>query len=282
MHPRPLSLSLSLSLARSLTDKGEPTPYGWPNVNSHFGVIDYAGFAKDNYAYYQAMWLGDPRGNGSGPAMVHLLPHWNWGVDAHGAYNTSFPGKVWAYGNTDEIELFINGVTAGRKPLEIVNRSVNHRPVITQHVEWTADYTAGNISAVGYRGGVAVASTQIQTAGAPAAIRLSVDFGAEIEANGQDVALIRAAVVDESGVLVPTASNSLLFFAVSSGGNSARVVGVGNGDPSCQEPDRGSTRTSFNGLARAVVQAALGTPGKVVITASSTGLTSGTVAISVV
>ena len=23
--------------------KGEPTPYGWPNVNSHFGILDICG-----------------------------------------------------------------------------------------------------------------------------------------------------------------------------------------------------------------------------------------------
>ena len=26
--------------------KGEPTPYGWPDVNSHFGILDIAGFEK--------------------------------------------------------------------------------------------------------------------------------------------------------------------------------------------------------------------------------------------
>ena len=27
--------------------KGEPTPYAWPDINSHFGIIDIAGFWKD-------------------------------------------------------------------------------------------------------------------------------------------------------------------------------------------------------------------------------------------
>ncbi|HLK15165.1 MAG TPA: glycoside hydrolase family 2 TIM barrel-domain containing protein, partial [Fimbriimonadaceae bacterium] len=38
--------------------KGEPTPYGWPCVNSHFGILDMAGFPKDLFYYYKAWWGG--------------------------------------------------------------------------------------------------------------------------------------------------------------------------------------------------------------------------------
>ena len=27
--------------------RGEPTPYGWPCINSHFGILDTCGFPKD-------------------------------------------------------------------------------------------------------------------------------------------------------------------------------------------------------------------------------------------
>ena len=39
------------------TARGEPTPYAWPNVNSHFGIIDIAGFPKDTFWYYQTQWV---------------------------------------------------------------------------------------------------------------------------------------------------------------------------------------------------------------------------------
>ncbi len=32
--------------------KGEPTPFDWPDINSHFGVLDLAGFEKDTAGYY--------------------------------------------------------------------------------------------------------------------------------------------------------------------------------------------------------------------------------------
>jgi hypothetical protein len=39
--------------------RGEPTPYAWPDVNSHFGIIDMAGFEKDRFYWYQA-WYTTP------------------------------------------------------------------------------------------------------------------------------------------------------------------------------------------------------------------------------
>ena len=50
--------------------KGEPTPYDWPSINSHFGIMDICGFPKDNYYYYLSWWKPQP--------VVHLMPHSNW------------------------------------------------------------------------------------------------------------------------------------------------------------------------------------------------------------
>jgi beta-galactosidase len=49
--------------------KGEPTPYAWPCIDSHFGIMDICGFPKDSYYYYKAWWGDTP--------VVHVLPHWN-------------------------------------------------------------------------------------------------------------------------------------------------------------------------------------------------------------
>ncbi|KAH8043592.1 arogenate dehydratase [Aureococcus anophagefferens] len=53
--------------------KGEPTPYSWPNINSHFGILDIAGFEKDRFYYYQSIFKPEP--------VAHLFPHWNWAVE---------------------------------------------------------------------------------------------------------------------------------------------------------------------------------------------------------
>src|SRR5439155_2840070 len=81
--------------------KGEPTPYGWPCINSHFGIMDICGFPKDNYYYYQSVWGDRP--------MVHILPHWNW------AGKECQPISLWFYSNADRVELFLNGKSLGAK-----------------------------------------------------------------------------------------------------------------------------------------------------------------------
>ena len=101
--------------------------------------------------------------------------------------------------------------------------------------------------------------------------------------DGQDVALIRCAVIDVAGRVVPGASNSVTF-AVSGPG---AVYGVGNGDPANLVPDKVGqkdlpyggvwTIPTFMGLVRAIVQTESSQPGKVVITATSPGLKAGVV-----
>jgi beta-galactosidase len=187
--------------------RGEPTPYGWPCINSHFGVMDTCGFAKDNFYYYQAWWGSKP--------MVHLLPHWNW------------PGKegqdidVHCYSNGEEVELFLNGASLGKKSMPR-----------NSHLEWKVKYAPGTLLAKSYRGAQVVAEAKVETAGAPAKVKL-MPTAPNVSANGEDVGIITFAVTDAEGRIVPVAGN-LVNFELSGPG---RILGVGNGDPSCHEAD---------------------------------------------
>ena len=81
--------------------RGEPSPNGWPNVSSQYGILDTCGFPKDSFYYYQSWWTKKP--------VLHLFPHWNW---------PGYEGRkiaVWAYSNLDAVELFHNGRSLGRK-----------------------------------------------------------------------------------------------------------------------------------------------------------------------
>ena len=80
--------------------RGEPTPYGWPSINSQFGIVDMCGFPKDNFFYYKAWWGKDP--------VVHVFPHWNW------AGREGEEIALWVYSNLEEVELFVNGQSAGK------------------------------------------------------------------------------------------------------------------------------------------------------------------------
>jgi beta-galactosidase len=55
---------------------------------------------------------------------------------------------------------------------------------------------------------------------------------------------------------------------------------VGNGDPSCHEPDKASERSAFNGLCMAIVQSKRGEAGTIAVTVTSEGLEAATVAVT--
>jgi beta-galactosidase len=139
-------------------------------------------------------------------------------------------------------------------------------------------YEPGNVTVVGYSAtGQIIAVDTVETTGPPAALVLSVDYGADdLVADGQDAALIRVSVVDANGRVVPTASNFITFSSDVSFGN---VIGVGNGDPSCIEPDKAVTRSAFNGLARAILQTTT-IPGSIAVSASSPGLVGDTIYVT--
>jgi beta-galactosidase len=221
--------------------RGEPTPYHWPCINSHFGILDTCGFPKDNYYYYQAWW--------SDKVVLHILPHWNWpGREGQ-------PISVWVHSNCDEVELFLNGQSQGRQAMER-----------NGHLEWQVNYAPGVLSAKGYTDGAEVIVAQRSTTQAPHGVRLLPDRS-PILANGEDVAVVTVSIVDADGLVVPTANN-LVTFNLS---NNARILGVGNGDPSSHEPDNAPQRSAFNGLCQVILQAGRD-GGEIVLTAESAGL----------
>lgn len=205
--------------------RGEPTPYGWPSINSQFGIVDMCGYPKDTYYYYKAWWGKEP--------SLHLFPHWNF----EGEEGRTI--SVWAYTNLDEVELFVNGKSAGSQKVPSLG-----------HVEWKVQYAPGAIEARGSKDGKVVLVEKRETTGPTTQIRLTADKTA-IDADGEDVAVIKVEVLDKDGRLVPTAMNRIAFNISGEG----RLLGVGNGDPNCQESDKEPRRSVFNGLAQVIVQA---------------------------
>jgi beta-galactosidase len=225
--------------------RGEPTPFNqWPSVSSYFGVMDSCGFPKDNYHYYRAWWRPEP--------ALHLFPHWNWeGRD--GA-----PIEVWCHSNLDRVELFLNGRSQGARD---VPRN--------RHVAWNVPYAPGALTARGFKDGRVAMTVERVTTGPPAGVVLTPDR-TRLAADGEDVCVVTASVVDALGRTVPTA-NDALTFAVS---GEAALIGDGNGDPVSHEADKAPRRRAFNGLACAILQS---TPraGPVLLTASGAGLRPG-------
>jgi beta-galactosidase len=228
--------------------RGEPITYGWPCISSAFGILDTCGFPKDNFFYYQAWWGDQP--------VLHLFPHWNWPERAGQEID------VWCHSNLDRVELFLNGQSLGAQAV----------PRLT-HLQWKVKYVPGVLEARGFRDGRHVLTAKQETAGEPAVIQLLPDRP-EISADGEDVSMIEVRVVDGQGRLAPRADD-MIAFEVSGAG---RLIGVGNGNPSSHESDKGQRRRAFNGLCLAIVQAGR-EKGEVSVRATAAGLESATLVV---
>ena len=224
--------------------KGEPRPLDWPQINSNYGFMDICGFPKDSYYYYKAWWTDEP--------VLHLFPHWNWS----GKEGQEIP--VWVHTNCEEVELFLNGVSLGKQ------KTVRYR-----HLEWRVKYQPGRLVAKGIYKGKTIEEKR-ETTGPAEAIKLLADRK-HVNADGSDLAIVTVQVLDKEGRLVPVANNRLSFTVSGPG----KIIGVGNGDPSCHEPDKASARSAFNGLAQVIVQTSEQS-GEILLTASSPGLKSNT------
>jgi beta-galactosidase len=235
--------------------RGEPSPYEWPCISSHFGILDTCGFPKDTFHYYRTWWGNDP--------SLYLFPHWNWS----GSEGEDI--DVWCYSNLERVELLLN------------DRSLGVQAVVSNsHLRWAVPYAPGVLVARGYRGDRLVATVQRETAGAAAGIeasefRLSPLMGDfNIAADGEDIAIIEVRIVDADRRLVPTADHQVSFRVTGPG----RLIGVGNGDPSSHESDKGNTRKAFNGLCLALVQSTK-EPGTIILELTAPGLEATTVEI---
>ena len=210
--------------------RGEPTPFQWPNISSHFGIMDACGFPKNIYYYYQSWWTDKD--------VLHISPHWNW------------PGKegqpidVWVNSNADNVELFLNGTSLGKKDMPR-----------NGHLNWMVNYAPGTLEAIAYKKGKKL-QTKVETTGKPAEVVIS-PYKTTMQADGKDATVINISVIDRQGREVPDANNLIRFSAQ----GDAKIIGVGNGDPSSHEQDKYfdtiATRHLFNGKCQVILQAGL-------------------------
>jgi beta-galactosidase len=231
--------------------RGEPTPFEWPSASSFFGAMDLCGFPKMAFFLHRAQWIKDR-------PLLDLAPHWTWpGREGQ-------PIKVMALTNAEAVELRLNG-----RPIS--------RQVVDPYVmpSWTVPYAPGRLEAIGYVGGRPVSKAIVETAGPPVALRLTPDRTA-LTGDGADAAPITVEVLDKAGRPVPTA-NLPVRFEIDNG----RIIGLGNGDPNCHEPEKGNARSLFNGLAQVIVQGERGSSGVLRLTASAPGVQSARTALSV-
>ncbi|WP_183580620.1 beta-galactosidase GalA [Mucilaginibacter sp. X5P1] len=188
--------------------RGEPTPFGWPSVYSYHGMLDACGFPKDDVWYLKSWWTNEN--------VLHILPHWNW----KGREGQEI--RVCAYSNCDEVELFLNKKSLGKKTMEP-----------NGHLEWQVKYEPGTLEAIGYKKGLKAGYDVVKTTSSPYQVKLQANEPV-IKADGKDIAIITVKTTDKDNLVVPTADNEIGFSINGPG----KIIGVGNGNQTSHEPDQ--------------------------------------------
>ena len=222
---------------------GEPTPY-YSARSSYCGLIDLAGFKKDRFYLYQSRWRPDL-------PMVHILPHWNW-PDRIGQVT---PVHIFTSG--DEVELFLNGRSLGKKKKDIYEYRLRWDEV---------KYEPGQLKAVAYKNGKPWAEEIIQTTGDAFSLRAKADR--YLLTSDEDLSFITVEVLDTMGNAVPTASNMIEFSIEGPG----EIVATDNGNPADLVAFTSTKRAAFSGLALAIVKSKKGAAGVIKLKVSSQGL----------
>jgi beta-galactosidase len=226
-----------------------------PSRSSYFGIIDLAGFPKDRYYIYQARWRPDL-------PMAHILPHWNW-PDRVGQIT-----PVHVYTSGDSAELFLNGKSLGLKTKEQYEYRLRWDDVV---------YQPGELKVVAYKDGKKWATDVMKTTGPAAKLKLQADRNT-INADGQDLSFVTVTVADKKGLLVPRSKNRVHFDIDGPG----EIVATDNGDATSFESFQSHDRNAFNGLCLVIVRAKAGESGKIMLRATSEGLTAAEIPITTV
>ncbi len=223
------------------------------------GEFDLCGFETPRLAFRRILWgskethiaVRDPKtlgkiellGRYGWPAVEHS---WNWDVEA----GTKM--EVHVYTSADEVELFVNGASVGRKAVcharserEALEQGANCKP---NEAVFTVPFAKGTLEAVSFTKGQEVSRDALCSGtGVPAALRLEV----ETDLPSDELIFVRAEVVDEEGILVPMAEVKLS--AQAEGGE---LIAFGTGRPVTDENYTAGEITTFKGAALAVIRKA--------------------------
>ncbi|HVU37588.1 MAG TPA: DUF4982 domain-containing protein, partial [Opitutales bacterium] len=234
----------------------------WPGLFLGLGLLDHTGAFKTHGYERQAWWNPAPMlhivRTSEENARSELVPDWTPAEPDNYKH-----ARVSVYSNCDEVELFLNDKSLGVKRLNKTSLALR---------TWQFDYQPGVLKAVGKNGGQVVATEELRTAGAPAKIRLTADR-AKITDSWEDVAIVRATVVDKDGVPCPNVETPVTF-KIAGPGTIAAIDNAANDEPG---PFQGNQRTTYRGECVAFVKAS--GPGALTLTASAPDLADGTATI---
>jgi len=128
-------------------------------------------------------------------------------------------------------------------------------------------YIPGELKVIAYKNGKVWAEDIVKTTSEASQLSASADRKL-IKADGTDLSFITVKVIDQNGLVVPTANNKVSFEIEGPG----EIIATDNGDPANMVSFASKEREAYSGLLLAIVKSQKGKAGTIKITVKSEGL----------
>lgn len=226
------------------------TQYPWRTAGT--GDFDLCGFARPQLAYHRIIWGSDETyiacHNPVNFDKVELAGRYGWPDCANSWTWDAEPGcdvKVETYSSADEVELFLNGVSMGRRP---AGKGHHNKACFLMK------YEPGTLEAVSYRDGKEISRDCVKSAGKPAGLKIQPDERAlcqnVLKADGQSLCFAVVEVVDREGNPVPYAEVEVSAEVE----GEAHLAAFGTGRPATEENYTAGKVVSYHGKMLAIVR----------------------------
>jgi beta-galactosidase len=233
-----------------------PSPE-WPWLTANQADIDLTGKKRPQSYYRDVVWQRHNQ-----PRLFVLPPHltgkpisrmsWTW---LPVEQNYTYPGcegqaiEVHVYAYADEVELFQNGASNGRKALNHGNQYI---------AVFTVRYEPGVLEVIAYKDGKECGRDKLATGGPAVTLALKPDRN-RINAHSADLCLVEIAALDENGAAVYTESGAVTVEL--QGGGTLLALGTADPMPDSALPFRGNSAPLYHGRALAVIRGEEGAKG---------------------
>ena len=267
---------------------GEAGP--WPRKGLEISFFDYAGIKTPRGHFFECLWNEAPKvyivttpastsefsySPSTGwsfdmqmtpPPAWGDLRKWEWyKVNEHWNYTDGEMIVVQAYTNCDDLELFLNGISLGKKSRkDFVEDNI---------IKWQVPFKAGELIARGYINNDQVEEYKIVTTGKISTIKLHTEQST-LRTNKYDISNIYAELLDNQGNPVRNQDISIQFEVSGAG----ELVAVDNGWEMNIQNHYTNTVTTHNGRALAFVRSS-DQEGKIHVSATSNNTVSNEIII---
>jgi len=250
----------------------------WPRIGNGSGLIDRDSVIKPMGYQRQSWWSTKPmvyitrggagaRGGRGGGGGGGARGRGAAGVPPDEAANAALEtggagGNATVYSNCQEVELFLDGRSLGRKT----------KPANDSPRTWTS--AAGNLKAVGYNNNEPVATNELHTAGPAAKVSLAADPGDVLPHDYDHVSIIQVTITDTAGNPIPGATPEVRFAITGPGA----IAAIDNGAADNHGPFQGNQVRAAGGQCTAYIRSTADS-GTITVTATAENLASGTVTL---